>query len=48
VTVAAVGLPLAHAGHVIEGIAFAGPAIVLPIALVVMALRERRRERRGP
>jgi hypothetical protein len=45
---AAVAVPLAHAGHVIEGIAFAGPAIVLPIALAVMALRERRRERRAP
>jgi hypothetical protein len=45
---AAVVVPLAHAGHVIEAIAFAGPAIVLPIGLAVMALRERRRERRGP
>jgi hypothetical protein len=44
---ATVLVPLAHAGHVIEGIAFAGPAIVLPVALAVMAVRERRRERRG-
>jgi hypothetical protein len=37
---------LAHAGHVIEGIAFAGPAIVLPVALAIMVARDRRRERR--
>jgi hypothetical protein len=43
---AGVVIPLAHAGHVIEGIAFAGPAIALPLALAFIALRERRRERR--
>jgi hypothetical protein len=39
-------IPLAHPGHWIESLAFAAPALLLPVALAVMVLRERRRERR--
>jgi hypothetical protein len=41
-------LVLAHAGHWIEGIAFGGPALVMPIGILIVVLRERRRERRMP
>ena len=36
---------LAHVGHWLMGIAFAAPAIAIPLGLVIMTLRERRRER---
>lgn len=43
---AALAIPLAHPGHWVESLAFAAPALLLPVALSVMVLRERRRERR--
>ena len=33
---------LAHAGHWIEALGFVVPAIVLPIALLYLAIQERR------
>jgi hypothetical protein len=39
---------LACATHLGESLAFAAPAIVLPLGLVLYALRERRRERHQP
>ena len=44
--IASLAIPLAHPGHWVESLAFAAPALLLPIALVVMVLHERRRERR--
>jgi hypothetical protein len=44
---AALALPLAHAGHWIEGLAFGLPAVLIPLALVTMVLMERKRERRS-
>ena len=42
-------VPLAHPGHWVESLAFAGPVLLLPLALGAMVLRERRRARReGP
>jgi hypothetical protein len=41
-------LMIACGTHLGEGIAFAAPALTLPIALLGYAWRERRRERRGP
>ena len=43
---AALIVPLAHPGHWVESLAFAAPALLLPVALAVVVLRERRRERR--
>lgn len=43
---AALIVPLAHPGHWVESLAFAAPALLLPLALAVLVLRERRRERR--
>jgi hypothetical protein len=37
-------LPLAHAGHWLMGIGFAGPPLAMIAGLVVLALRERRRD----
>jgi hypothetical protein len=37
------GLLLAHAGHWLMGIGFAGPPLMLIGAIAVMAVRERRR-----
>ncbi|MGI8511433.1 MAG: hypothetical protein ACR2NH_02280 [Solirubrobacteraceae bacterium] len=34
---------LAHAGHWVEGIAFATPAILLPLGLLALVRFERRR-----
>lgn len=39
-------LVLAHAGHWVEGIAFAGPVVATPAFLALWMARERRRERR--
>lgn len=39
---------LAHTGHWVEGIAFASPAILIPLAIVFIVWHERRRERRSP
>ena len=38
--------PLACSVHLVESILFAGPAVALPLALVIVTARERRRERR--
>lgn len=38
-----VSLPLAHAGHYIDGVIFAIPVLVLVMLLVGDSLRERRR-----
>ncbi len=38
---------VAHAGHWLEGIAFAGPVVAVPAVLAVIVGRERRRERRA-
>lgn len=40
-----VSLPLAHAGHYIDGVIFAIPVLVLVVLLVVDSLRDRRRRR---
>jgi len=36
---------LAHVGHWLVGIAFAAPVIVIPLGLIALTVRERRRER---
>lgn len=38
---------LAHAGHWVESVAVASPALAVPAVLGALVARERRRERRG-
>lgn len=38
---------VAHAGHWLVSLGFAGPPVLLVLALVVMGVRERRREGAG-
>ncbi len=40
-------LVLAHAGHWVEGLAFAVPVVVVPAGLGLVVLRDRLRARRG-
>ena len=39
-----VELPLAHAGHWLTGVAYALPVILVPAAIAVVALIDRRRQ----
>jgi hypothetical protein len=41
-------LPLAHMGHWLMGIGFAGPPLAVIGGVVAMAIRERRHEAEGP
>jgi hypothetical protein len=36
---------IAHVGHWLIGIAFGAPAVVIPLGLVVLTMRDRRQER---
>lgn len=40
-------LPLAHFGHVVEALPFFVPALVLPVGIGALVLRDRRAQRRG-
>ena len=40
-------LPLAHAGHWLMGVGFAGAPLTVIAAVAVLAWREHRREQRG-
>ena len=40
-------LEIAHTGHWLEGVAFASPALVIPIGIMFVVWFERRRERRA-
>ncbi len=38
--------PLAHAGHILVDLIYAGPVLILIVVGAVVMLRDRRRERR--
>jgi hypothetical protein len=43
---AALTVPIAHFGHVIQLVPVFAPAIVLPLFLVALAIKDRRRDSR--
>ncbi len=39
---------IAHTGHWLEGVAFASPAVIIPLAILFIVWNERRRDEHPP